>query len=39
MEISALKDWFGLLDALGEGKGIAILLGATDTGKTPLLNS
>ncbi len=36
MEISAPKEWFGLLDVLGEGKGIAILLGATDTGKSNL---
>ena len=36
MEISAPKEWFGLLDVLGEGKGIAILLGATDTGKSTL---
>jgi polynucleotide 5'-hydroxyl-kinase GRC3/NOL9 len=36
MEISAPKEWFGLLDVLEEGKGIAILLGATDTGKSTL---
>jgi len=36
MEISAPKEWFELLDLLGEGKGIAILLGATDTGKSAL---
>lgn len=36
MEISAPKEWFGLLEVLGEGKGIAILLGATDTGKSTL---
>jgi polynucleotide 5'-hydroxyl-kinase GRC3/NOL9 len=36
MEISAPKEWFELLDLLGEGKGIAILLGATDTGKSTL---
>ena len=34
MEISAPKEWFGLLDILE--KGIAILLGATDTGKSTL---
>ena len=34
MEISAPKEWFGLLDVLEEGKGVAILLGATDTGKS-----
>jgi polynucleotide 5'-hydroxyl-kinase GRC3/NOL9 len=39
MEISAPKEWFGLLEALGEGKGIAILLGATDTGKSTLAKS
>ena len=36
MEISAPEEWFGLLDPLEEGKGIAILLGATDTGKSTL---
>jgi polynucleotide 5'-hydroxyl-kinase GRC3/NOL9 len=36
MEISAPKEWFGLLDVLEEGKGIAILLGAADTGKSTL---
>jgi polynucleotide 5'-hydroxyl-kinase GRC3/NOL9 len=36
MDISAPKEWFGLLDPLEEGKGIAILLGATDTGKSTL---
>jgi len=36
MEISAPKEWFGLLDVLGEEKGLAILLGATDTGKSTL---
>jgi polynucleotide 5'-hydroxyl-kinase GRC3/NOL9 len=36
MEISAPKEWFELLDILEEGKGIAILLGATDTGKSTL---
>jgi len=38
MEISAPKEWFELLDVLEEGKGIAILLGATDTGKSTLAN-
>jgi polynucleotide 5'-hydroxyl-kinase GRC3/NOL9 len=38
MEISAPKEWFGLLEVLGEGKGITILLGATDTGKSTLAN-
>jgi len=36
MEISAPKEWFGFLDVPEEEKGIAILLGATDTGKTTL---
>jgi polynucleotide 5'-hydroxyl-kinase GRC3/NOL9 len=36
MEISAPKEWLGLLEVLEEGKGIAILLGATDTGKSTL---
>ncbi len=34
MDISAPKEWFGLLDVLREEKGITILLGATDTGKS-----
>jgi polynucleotide 5'-hydroxyl-kinase GRC3/NOL9 len=38
MEISAPKEWFALLDLLAEEKGIAILLGGTDTGKTTLAN-
>jgi polynucleotide 5'-hydroxyl-kinase GRC3/NOL9 len=36
MEISAPKEWFLLLDVLKEEKGIVILLGATDTGKSTL---
>jgi polynucleotide 5'-hydroxyl-kinase GRC3/NOL9 len=36
MDISAPKEWFGFLDVLEEEKGIAILLGATDTGKSTL---
>jgi polynucleotide 5'-hydroxyl-kinase GRC3/NOL9 len=36
MEISAPKEWFEFLDVLEAEKGIAILLGATDTGKTTL---
>jgi len=36
MEISAPKEWFELLDVLEGEKGIAILLGATDTGKSTL---
>lgn len=38
MEISAPKEWFALLDLLAEEKGMAILLGGTDTGKTTLAN-
>jgi polynucleotide 5'-hydroxyl-kinase GRC3/NOL9 len=38
MEISAPKEWFALLDVLTEEKGMAILLGGTDTGKTTLAN-
>jgi polynucleotide 5'-hydroxyl-kinase GRC3/NOL9 len=36
MEISGPKEWYTLLDVLKEEKGIAILLGATDTGKSTL---
>jgi polynucleotide 5'-hydroxyl-kinase GRC3/NOL9 len=36
MEITAPKEWFALLDVLKEEKGIAIILGATDTGKSTL---
>jgi polynucleotide 5'-hydroxyl-kinase GRC3/NOL9 len=36
MEIIAPKQWFALLDVLEKEKGIAIILGATDTGKTTL---
>ncbi len=36
MEISAPKEWFELLDVLEQGKGVSILLGATDTGKSTL---
>jgi len=36
MEISAPQEWFRLLDVLEEEKGLAILLGATDTGKSTL---
>ena len=36
MEISAPKEWFEFLDLLEKEKGIAILLGATDTGKSTL---
>jgi polynucleotide 5'-hydroxyl-kinase GRC3/NOL9 len=34
MEISAPKEWSAFLDVLKKEKGIAILLGATDTGKS-----
>jgi len=37
MEIIATKEWFLLLDVLKEEKGIVILLGATDTGKSSLI--
>jgi polynucleotide 5'-hydroxyl-kinase GRC3/NOL9 len=36
MNISGPKEWYALLDVLKEEKGIAILLGATDTGKSTL---
>jgi polynucleotide 5'-hydroxyl-kinase GRC3/NOL9 len=36
MEIAAPREWFGLLDILEKEKGVAILLGATDTGKSTL---
>ena len=36
MEIIAQKEWVALLDVLREEKGIIILLGATDTGKSTL---
>ncbi|OGP90694.1 MAG: hypothetical protein A2156_08870 [Deltaproteobacteria bacterium RBG_16_48_10] len=36
MEITAPKEWHDLLDVLKEEKGSAILLGATDTGKSTL---
>ncbi len=36
MEITAPKEWYTLLDILGKEKGIAIILGATDTGKSTL---
>ena len=38
MEIAAPREWFGLLDVLEKEKGVAILLGATDTGKSTLAN-
>ena len=36
MEISAPREWFDFLQVLEEEKGAAILLGATDTGKSTL---
>ena len=36
MEMTAPKEWYDPLDVLKEEKGIAILLGATDTGKSTL---
>jgi polynucleotide 5'-hydroxyl-kinase GRC3/NOL9 len=36
MEISAPKEWSTLLELLKEEKGIAIILGGTDTGKSTL---
>jgi len=36
MEILAPKKWFDVLDVLQEEKGVAIILGATDTGKSTL---
>ncbi|MGQ9646362.1 MAG: Clp1/GlmU family protein [Thermodesulfobacteriota bacterium] len=36
MEISAPKEWFEFLDVWEEAKGVAILLGGTDTGKSTL---
>lgn len=38
MEITAPKEWHALLDILEKEKGIAIIIGATDTGKTTLAN-
>lgn len=35
-EISASKEWYALLEVIKQEKGIAILLGATDTGKSTL---
>ena len=36
MEIIGPNEWYAILDTLEEEKGIAILLGATDTGKSTL---
>jgi polynucleotide 5'-hydroxyl-kinase GRC3/NOL9 len=38
MDMTALDEWYALLDVLEKEKGIAILLGATDTGKSTLAN-
>jgi hypothetical protein len=34
MDITAPKEWYAFLDVLEKERGIAILLGATDTGKS-----
>jgi polynucleotide 5'-hydroxyl-kinase GRC3/NOL9 len=36
MEIIAPNEWYAILDTLEKEKGISILLGATDTGKSTL---
>ncbi len=38
MEITAPREWHALLDILEKERGIAIIIGATDTGKTTLAN-
>jgi len=38
MEITAPEEWYALLDILEKERGIAIIIGATDTGKTTLAN-
>jgi polynucleotide 5'-hydroxyl-kinase GRC3/NOL9 len=38
MEITAPKEWHALLDILENERGTAIIIGATDTGKTTLAN-
>src|SRR4030042_3482200 len=38
MEMTAPKEWHDLMNVLKEEKGISILLGATDTGKSTLAN-
>jgi polynucleotide 5'-hydroxyl-kinase GRC3/NOL9 len=38
MEISAPEKWYALLDILEKERGIAIIIGATDTGKSTLAN-
>ncbi len=38
MEITAPKEWYSLLDILKKERGVAIIIGATDTGKTTLAN-
>jgi polynucleotide 5'-hydroxyl-kinase GRC3/NOL9 len=36
MEVIAPKEWYAALEVLEKGKGLTILLGATDTGKSTL---
>jgi polynucleotide 5'-hydroxyl-kinase GRC3/NOL9 len=36
MEIIAPQEWYAPLDALDKERGVAILIGATDTGKSTL---
>jgi polynucleotide 5'-hydroxyl-kinase GRC3/NOL9 len=38
MEISAPQEWYALLNILEKERGIAIIIGVTDTGKTSLAN-
>jgi polynucleotide 5'-hydroxyl-kinase GRC3/NOL9 len=38
MEITAPEEWYALLDILEKERGVAIIIGATDTGKTTLAN-
>jgi len=38
MEISAPEEWYALLNILEKERGIAIIIGATDTGKSTLAN-
>ena len=38
MEISAPQEWYALLNILEKERGIAIIIGVTDTGKTTLAN-
>lgn len=36
MDVTARKEWYALPDILGKKKGVAIIIGATDTGKSTL---